>query len=87
MFTKDPDATLDYTVDWQYWLQSGEKLIASNWDVPSGITKEKDFFDDTSATIWLSGGTVGTTYSLTNQIETNHGRKDDRTIRIRVMER
>lgn len=85
-FTKDPNAVLDYVWDWSAWL--GEDTADSfEWIVPDGITKDSDTSDDTTATIWLSGGTAGTAYRVTNRITTAGGRTDDRTHTIVVRER
>lgn len=86
-FKKDPDAVLEYAVDWSAWL--GEDTIeSSDWtDVTTGITVDSESFTDTTATVWLSGGTAGTRYTLTNHIVTVGGRTDDRTIAVTVQER
>jgi hypothetical protein len=88
-FMKDPDAKLDYKIDWTAWLASGETVSVSTWTVPSGITKDSDSITDAGAstTIWLSGGTVGTDYSLTNHITTSASREDDRTIKVGVVQK
>ncbi len=83
-FPKDPTAILEYTVDWQDWLQTGETIETSTWTVPSGITKDDDTKSTTAATIWLSGGTKGKTYRVTNRIVTNQGRDVPRSIFIQV---
>jgi len=83
LFTKDPDAVLDYQIDWLAWLGS-DTIATSTWTVGTGITKDSDTNTTTTATIWLSGGTVGTSYSATNRIVTALGRTDERTIQITV---
>ena len=85
-FTKDPDATLDYKVDWASWLVD-DTITNSTWIVPTGITYEIDANDTTSATVWLSGGSVGSSYEVVNRITTTAGRIDDRTITIRIKEK
>lgn len=86
-YTKDPDATLDYGFDWSDWLATAETISASTWTVPTGITKVSDSRSTTMTTIWLSGGTVNTDYSVINHITTSAGRVDDRTILIKVRQR
>jgi hypothetical protein len=82
-YTKDPDALLDYTVNWASLL--GNDTIASvAWVVPAGITQASAANTTTTATIWLSGGTDGVDYDVTCRVTTSGGRVDDRTIRIRV---
>ena len=86
-FRKDPDAVLDYGFDWSDWLATGEAISVSTWTVPTGITKDSDASADSTTTIWLSGGTDGTTYTLTNHITTDAGREDDRSFDVIVEER
>lgn len=85
--TKDPDATLDYHVDWSAWLADGETIDTAAWTVAEGITEASTSATDTVATVWLSGGTDGQTYAATCRVTTTDGRIDDRTITIRVRER
>jgi hypothetical protein len=86
-FIKDPDATLDYRADWTANLAAGDTIATSTWIVPDGITKTSDASDATTATAWLSGGTEGATYEVTNRIVTAQGRTDDRSLRIRIANR
>lgn len=85
----DPQAKLDYAVDWSAWLQSGETINASTWTVPAGITQSTPEPSNTAtvATIWLTGGTIGQLYAVTNHITTSMGREDDRSLFLRVVER
>lgn len=85
-FNKDPDARLDYKVDWTSWLGS-DTISTSEWIVPNGITYEADTFTDTSATVWLSGGSLGSSYEVVNRITTVAGRIDDRTIIIKIRQK
>lgn len=85
-FVKDPSAVLDYSVDWEDWLND-DTISASTWTVASGITKDSDSFSDTVATAWMSGGTSGQTYALVNRIVTAAGRTDERTIYITVRDK
>lgn len=88
MFTKekDPQAVLPYSINWTTWL-GGETITASTWTVAEGITKDSDSFSGTVAIIWLSGGTAGTDYLVTNHVTTDGGREDDRSILILVRQR
>lgn len=86
-FLKDPNSVLDFLSDWTGWLAEGETIAALSVIVPTGITKDSDTHDDTSATVWLSGGSAGNTYAVTFRITTNQARTDDRTIKIYVTER
>jgi len=87
-FTKDPQAVLDYAIDWTKWLDEvGDSIETSTWIVPTGLTKVTETNTSKLATVWLSGGTVGENYTVTNRITTVGGRADDRSITIRVRER
>ena len=92
-YDHDPNAVLDYAIDWSAWLDTGETLTASTWAIaPSGgITQTgapaASFTAAGVATIWLTGGTAGTLYKVTNHITTSAGRQDDRSITIRPLNR
>jgi hypothetical protein len=98
-FNKDPDAKLDYGVDWSDWLQDGESISTSNWaverqdgaSVESGglsiLQSPSPSTDGEQTTVWVEGGQVGVTYELVNSIDTDAQREDDRTIGIYVTQR
>ena len=84
-FTKDPNATLDYTIDWSAWLSPNQDTISNATvpSVPSGLTIQTPVTKTTTqTTVWISGGTAGTSYDVTVHITTTGGRQDDRTITI-----
>ena len=72
---------------WSEWLGESEIISTSQWTVETGLTKDSDSKTDSTTTIWLSGGTAGTEYTVTNSIVTNGGREDDRSFIIKVMDR
>lgn len=86
-WVKDPEAVLDWHWDWSEWLDSNESITASTMTVTPGLTLDSDTFSLTSTTAWLSGGTAGQVYLVTNQITTDAGRVDERSITIRVTNR
>jgi len=85
-FLKDPNAVLDYQIDWETWLGT-DTISTSTWTVPTGLTKDSDSKTTTAATIWLSGGTADSQYNVVNRIVTAGGRTEDRTIVIFCQER
>lgn len=90
-FVKDPDADLDYAIDWTDWLGT-DTIANSTWAAASnsGIEVANDSVDPAGhvCTVWLSGGTVGTTpYRVTNQITTAAGRIDERSLLITIQYR
>jgi len=85
---KDPNATLDYTFNWSDWLDQVSDTIASVvWVVGSPLVKTSESFSALAATVWVSGGVVGTTIPITCRITTLGGRIDDRTIQLTIKER
>jgi hypothetical protein len=84
-FQKRAGSTLDYKVDWATWL-STDTISTSSWTVPTGLTKASESNTTTSATVWVSGGTIGTTYEIINTIITAAGRTDYRTVTITIIE-
>ena len=85
-FTKDPNAVLDYSVDWAKWL-AGDEIATSDWTVPVGLTKVSDTKTTTKTTAWLSGGAADQSYTVTNRITTTGGRTEDRSFILKVEER
>jgi len=83
---KDPNSIIDYVIDWTDWLQ-GDTISTSAWTVPSGITKQSDTNTDSTTTIWLSSGTAGDTYVLSNRIVTVGARTEDRSFTISAAEK
>ena len=39
-FTKDPDAVLDYSVDWSLWL-AGDEISTSEWILEEGAPSRR----------------------------------------------
>jgi hypothetical protein len=83
IFTKDPDAVLDYAFDWSSWLATGETISSHTITVETGITKDSDSESSGVVTVWLSGGTAENEYDVACKIVTSAGRTDERTMTIR----
>lgn len=97
-YSKDPDDVLDYhnvfsdpsglndgSSDDDGFLQ-GDTIATSTWIVPDGITKDSEVNTTTTTTVWLSGGTIRKSYTVTNRIVTAAGRTKDKSIIIVVKE-
>lgn len=95
---KDPSAVLDYAFDWKPlthgvpcavrdWLATGETITDHTITADPGITVDSWSESDGKVTVWLSGGTAGENYKVACLIETSAGRKDERTMWIKVVER
>ena len=83
---KDVDAVLDFTIDWSDVFPSGDDISTSTWSADTGLTVDSDTETATTTTVWLSGGTKGYSYDVTNHVVTAAGREDDRTIAVQVYE-
>lgn len=84
---KDPDAVLEYTLDWTDWLADVSDTISTHAVTESGITKASSSNTTTAVTAWLSGGAVGQVPSATYRIVTAGGRTDERTIYFNIRQR
>jgi hypothetical protein len=88
-YSKDPDAELDYQLDWSDWLADGESIIDLDVTV-AGLTLLTSGFTATTTTAWVSGGVVGANGSIEFRITTDSAplsRIDDRTLILRIAER
>jgi len=84
--TKDPQAVLDYQLNWSNWL-TGDTIAASTITPAAGLTLDSEANTTTTQTAWLSGGAAGVTYDVVFEITTDGGRTDQRTLAVIVMER
>lgn len=85
---KDPDAVLDYTMDWSEWLETGDTITGTpTWTVPTGLTKASQSNTTTAATAWISGGVAGMNYLVACKIVTAGGRTDERSFRVKCVNR
>ena len=80
---KDPNADLDYGLDWTAWLGATDTITESIWVVPSasGLTMHSPAISTEGkvTTVWLKSGNAGGVYSATNHIKTAAGREDERS--------
>ena len=85
---KDPNAVLDYPIDFTDWLLDIGDTYASHIVLSSGsITVDSSNQVGGVIIVWLSGGVVGDTVSFTVRITTAGGRTDDRTFYLKIKER
>jgi hypothetical protein len=85
---KDPQATLDYTIDLADWLALSSDVLATvTWTMSAGITKTAQSNTTNLAIGWFSGGTVGAMEWATCHFTTSGGRIDDRTIYFQISNR
>jgi hypothetical protein len=87
---KDPDATLDYQLDWSAWLADGVTIVDLDVTADGGVTVDQHSFTSTTTTAWLSGGTAGEIANITFRITTDSSpvaQIDDRTLKLRIADR
>lgn len=90
---KDPNATLDYAFNWSAYLaEITDTIVGATFIVDPSLTITQQGFDDTTATVWLSGGTAPAQPAVnelrvTCRITTAEGRVDDRSIFLKIVER
>lgn len=96
---KDPQAVLDYKWNWGSKYLGDDTITDAEFDVydtsgqpigsgDTGAVAVDDLsFDDTSATAWLSGGTVNVQNIVTCHITTAAGRQDDRSLYLSIKQR
>jgi hypothetical protein len=84
---KDPNAVLDYTVDFTAWLDAASDAIASHTATGTGVTVQSSAVVGKTVVVWVSGGVVRVKGSVVVRITTTGGRVDDRTIFFKIKER
>jgi hypothetical protein len=85
---KDPDARVDYVMDWGADYLDGQMIVASEWSVSPaamlGIVIHGQSHDLLRAVVTVSGGVPGQIYGLRNRVTLSDGQIDERSIVIRV---
>jgi hypothetical protein len=91
LLLKDPDAVLDYSIDWGAEYLGDDLLAESEWTVSpdelDGVSVVGSSFDATVAVVKAGGGTAGRLYRLENHVVLQSGRIDSRSIVLRVEQR
>lgn len=88
LFQKDTDSTEPFGHDWTPWLAeigASETIASSTWSAtPSGLTLSGGSIVTGSlkTQIKVTGGVVGTRYTVTNRIVTSSGYTDDRSFQL-----
>jgi hypothetical protein len=86
---KDPNAVLDYPIDFTKWLDAvGDSLASHTVTVTGGVVCDSSSIVGKAVVLWISGGTVGTRGSATVRVTTNNTppRIDDRTVYFTIKE-
>ena len=93
-FSKDPIATLDYSLDWGSWLLSGETIQSATWTITSDqipvtgdATVSQSVVVGGVCSAWITAGNIGTVYTADCVIVTSGGRTDARSITLTIIQR
>ena len=84
---KDPDAILDYVMDWEdvmNLVSPADTIVSSTWDADGTLVLDSDSNTSTTATVWVSGGTLSELVNLVNTIITAGGRQHVKTIEVSI---
>ena len=98
---KDPDETLDYSVDWSRFLgdatvqsvawyiddENGQKTAFQPVSVVNGLQATSVTNTTTATTIYLSLGTNNKNYKIYCRMTDSQGRVAERTVSLSVKER
>jgi hypothetical protein len=81
--TKHPGDVLDYKLNLSTWL-GADTIETSVFTADTGITIDSQTNDTTTATVWLSGGSDGVDYKITNTTHTTQGRTEVKIFYVKV---
>lgn len=82
--SKDPDELLDYSLNWVQAL-ANDTIVTSDWAISAAdLIENHKTHTATSTVIWLEGGTLNQSYTVTNTIETAGGRIFQQSVNITI---
>jgi hypothetical protein len=91
IFVKDPEATVDYAIDWSAGYLGDRTITGSTWRVAPGggdaVNVEASAISVGGTTATLSGGMPGCLYHVTNTVTFSDSRTDERMLVLRVEDR
>ena len=91
-FVKNPTSTLDYTFDWGFQLLEGGETVSTDegWTIDpddsatGGLSLASTSSTLTTTTAHLAGGVAGAAYLVSSAIQTDQGRRIERSLIVRV---
>ena len=99
---KDPDETLDYSIDWSRFLgdsititsvqwyvnnSAGVKTLLAPGETVNGVQNVSQTSTDTVSTINIGSGTNNTEYKFYCRITDSSGSQAERVVKLRIKER
>lgn len=83
VWVKDPDDTLEYTLNWQNHLADDDEIVGVEHTPLSGTLRVfSQSFTPNTTQVWLTGGSVATQHPVRVRFTTLHGRRHDWTFYI-----
>ncbi|TRW14366.1 phage fiber-tail adaptor protein [Glacieibacterium frigidum] len=91
IFLKDPQAGIDYAVDWGAAYLQGQTITGSVWavtpDEAEGVRVTGELGSATRTAATLAGGEPGKLYRVANRVTLSDGRTDERSVTLRIEQR
>lgn len=85
---RDPSDVTPHTWDFSQWLGSNDLLqtavVTAN---PSDLQVSMPIIQSQTATVWLSGGTAGVTYTVSCQVTSQNGLEATRSASLYTVQR
>jgi|LauGreDrversion2_3_1035106.scaffolds.fasta_scaffold00773_4 hypothetical protein len=91
--TKDPEAELTYTFEWNEWLPTGDALSTAVYSIqarvndPDPLLRVTSGIQGTKTYIELKNGQLGKSYVVTVKVTTTDGLVDARNFRVKIENR
>ena len=89
--SKDPGATLQYSIDWSDWLPTGDTIATSTFVQESTHTANLTLSGVATAngvtSVVIAAGAAGNVYTIRNTVVTSANTTDVRRFRIQVENR
>lgn len=87
LMVKKPADVLDYDVDFARWLPSPDRLSgATSIIANSTAVVDRTEYTDTNAKVWISGGVLGETATVTVTVTTQEGRTKQFVFNLKIKE-
>lgn len=94
-YSRDWDRSREDAAAGTGWLAAAETISASTWAIETKTGDTTPLIQTTPApsiaggktTVWLSGGTAGLSYRVTNHITTSQGRQGERSFVLEIKEK
>jgi len=87
LMVKKPADVLDYDVDFARWLPSPDRLSGATSAIAnSTAVVDRTEYTDTNAKVWISGGALGETATVTVTATTQEGRTKQFVFNLKIKE-